>query len=258
MSIVGTALAILATVLVGVCASALVNALADRVTGDEEPPWGPRQCRRCLKLLPPAPRFGVMELRTRRVCVECGARTSLRRPLLQVALALLVPALALHLAAGAGRLPLWASFTLGTLTLCALAFVFAVDLEHRLIFDVSLYPLIVLYLGVALLVDHKALAGMLFGAVVCGGLFLLCYGLGFVLYHQEALGFGDVKLAVLVGVLAGWPGLMTALVVMALAGAGGSVLLVGLGSATRKSYIPFGIFLALGAAAALLTTPPVW
>jgi prepilin signal peptidase PulO-like enzyme (type II secretory pathway) len=178
---------------------------------------------------------------------------------LELALGLLVPALALHLIAGGpGRLPLWASVGLGAVALGALAFIFAVDLEHRLIFDLSIILPMALALGVALAFDRKALMGMLFGALVCGGLFLLFYGLGFLLYHQEALGFGDVKLAALVGVLAGWPGLLTALVVAAFAGAGGSVLLLGLGSATRKTYIPFGIFLALGAGAALITAAPVW
>ncbi|HEX6121897.1 MAG TPA: prepilin peptidase [Ktedonobacterales bacterium] len=258
MDTISMGLMLVATALAGVCLGAVVNALADRVVGDEEPPWSARQCRACRKPLAPAPRFGLLDLRRRRVCGQCGARASLRRPLLELALGLLLPALALHLVAAPGRLPLWAGFALDALALGALAFIFAVDLEHRLIFDLSLYLPIALLLGVTLAFDRKALMGMLFGALICGALFLLFYGLGFLLYHQEALGFGDVKLAVLVGLVAGWPGMMTALVVAALAGAGGSVLALGLGSASRTSYIPFGIFLALGAAAALLAAPPVW
>jgi leader peptidase (prepilin peptidase)/N-methyltransferase len=139
-----------------------------------------------------------------------------------------------------------------------LAFVFAVDLEHHLILDVALYPAALLLLLVALLFDHKAFAGMLFGVVLCGGLFLLFYGLGYLLYRQEALGFGDVKLAAFIGLLVGWPAVIQTLVLAALFGAAVGVLLLGLGSATRRTYIPYGVFLAVGGVLALLLAPPFW
>lgn len=180
--------------------------------------------------------------------------------MLQVTLGVLFPLLLAHLLAlgGATRLPIAAIGVIDALALGVLAFIFAVDLEHHLIFDLSVYLLGAFLLAVAALFDHKALAAMAVGMVLSGGLFFLLYGLGWLLYRQEALGFGDVKLAALVGLLVGWPAINTALLLTVLMGAAISVLLLGLGSVDRRTYIPFGTFLALGATLTLLLAKPLW
>jgi leader peptidase (prepilin peptidase)/N-methyltransferase len=251
----------LATALAGLAIGMAVNAVADLVRGDEAPPWRAAHCHKCGKPLPAARTVPIVSLRAdRRRCLACGQSASLRRPALELALAAVLPLLLAHLVApeSAARLSPWAIFAIDALGCAVLAFVFAVDLEHHLILDVTMYPSYALLALAALFFDHKAFAGMLFGVVVCGGLFLLLYGIGFLLYRQEALGFGDVKLAVLVGILVGWPGVLTALVLAALFGASVSVLLLGIGTATRRTFIPYGVFLALGAVLALLLTPPFW
>ncbi|MGH2503311.1 MAG: prepilin peptidase, partial [Ktedonobacterales bacterium] len=91
-----------------------------------------------------------------------------------------------------------------------------------------------------------------------GLIFLLFYGLGWLLYRQEALGFGDVKLALLVGALVGWPGLVTALFATAIIAAILSLLLLASGSVERRAFIPFGVFMALGAAITLFAAPLPW
>lgn len=255
----------LAVALTGLGAGVVINILADGVAGDEEPPWRARDCRVCGNRLPARRMVPLLGLRTtRRTCATCGTRASLRRPLLELALALISPLLLAHLLdptdprASTAHLAPVATFALDAVLICVLAFIFAVDLEHRLILDLSIYPAIALLLLVALLFNHKAFAAMLFGVVIFGGLFLLLYVLGFVLYRQEALGFGDVKLAVLVGMLVGWPAIGTALVLTAVFGGSISLLLLALGSATRRTFIPFGIFIVIGAVLALLLAPPYW
>jgi leader peptidase (prepilin peptidase)/N-methyltransferase len=94
--------------------------------------------------------------------------------------------------------------------------------------------------------------------LIWGGLFALLYGLGWLIYRQEALGFGDVKLALLLGLLLGYPAAINALVFAALIGAAVSVLLLGLGTATRRTFIPFGMFMVAGAVLALVQSPPYW
>jgi leader peptidase (prepilin peptidase) / N-methyltransferase len=251
----------LAVTLLGLVCGVAVNALADQVAGDEEPPWRASICHKCGKPLLAVRRMPFLSLsRSRRACASCGQPASLRRPALEIALAIMFPLLLAHLwePASAVRLSPWALFAIDTAGCAVLAFVFAVDLEHHLILDVALYPAALLLLLVALFFDHKAFAGMLFGVVLCGGLFLLFYGLGYLLYRQEALGFGDVKLAALIGLLVGWPAVIQTLVFAALFGAAISVLLLGLGSATRRTYIPYGVFLAVGAVLALLLAAPFW
>lgn len=247
--------------LLGLLAGALVNALADRVVGVDEPVWSASQCRKCLAPLPPPSPLALRELiAPGRVCAACGQRASLRRPLTQLALALLLPAALWRAYAtpSASALPAWALFLMAAASLTALAFIFVVDLEHRLIFDLSIFPLALGLLLITGVFDRSHLVPVVFAAALGGGLFLLFYGLGWLLYRQEALGFGDVKLALLLGAIVGWPGLTTTLVLTAISSAILSVLLLASGSADRRTFIPFGVFMAGAAALTLLSAPLPW
>jgi leader peptidase (prepilin peptidase)/N-methyltransferase len=245
----------------GLLIGVAVNALADRVWGVDAPLRRAGDCAKCAAALPQSRYAPILNVApSRRTCPACGARASLRRPLVEIGLLVAFPLVLARVLdpANVTHLAPWGIFAVDAAALAVLAFTFAVDFEHRLILDVSIYPAVVGLLLVALLFDHKAFAGMLFGVVVCGGLFALLYGLGWVLYRQEALGFGDVKLAVLIGLVAGWPGSLTALLLASLLGVAGSMLVLGLGTATRRTFIPFGIFLVGGAVLALLLAPPYW
>jgi prepilin signal peptidase PulO-like enzyme (type II secretory pathway) len=256
-----TVLAYLLAAPFGLAAGVGVNALADRIAGDEEPPVRGGECPKCRAALP-ARRYVPLAgwFLTGGRCSACGASLSPRRPLVEAALMLAFPLLlarafgpvrAEHLAPGL-------VFGVDALAASVLALIFVVDLEHHLVLDVVVFPTAAALLGLALAMDHKALAAIGLGAILSGGLFLLFYGLGYLLYHEEALGFGDVKLAALVGIIVGWPGIVGALILCALVGASVSVLLLGLGRVSTRTYIPFGTFLSLGAVCALLMTAPLW
>jgi leader peptidase (prepilin peptidase)/N-methyltransferase len=252
--------------LLGLLAGALVNALADRVVGIDEPVWSATQCRKCLAPLPPPAPLALREfIAPGRVCPACGQRASLRRPLTQLALALLLP-LALWRATSSGgatpfaatsALSAWALFLMAAASLISLAFIFVVDLEHRLIYDLSIFPLTLALLVVVGVFDRERLAAFGFTALLTALIFLLFYGLGWLIYRQEALGFGDVKLALLVGAIVGWPGITTALLITAVVAAIFSVLLLASG-ADRRAFIPFGVFIAAAAALTLLSAPLPW
>ncbi len=255
------ALLYLGLAVTGLVCGVAVNALADDVAGVDEPIWRAANCAKCGAALPPARYLPLANFsRSRRSCASCGASASLRRPLLEVTLAAAFPLLAVEVLSNAQRLHLAPAgvFALDAISLCVLAFIFAVDLEHRLILDLAIYPPLALLVLSALLFDHRALAAMIFGVVIWGGLFALLYGLGWLLYRQEALGLGDVKLALLLGVLVGYPAAVNALIYAALIGAAVSVLLLGLGIATRRTFIPFGIFMVAGGVLGLLAAPPYW
>ncbi|HSS60027.1 MAG TPA: prepilin peptidase, partial [Candidatus Limnocylindrales bacterium] len=87
------------------------------------------------------------------------------------------------------------------------------DFEHHLILDRVMFPA----MGLALLVNLSSLvapglglwhqawwAGLAMG-VGAGLLFLLLALAGSAVFKAEALGFGDVKLALFMGLLLGWP-----------------------------------------------------
>ena len=90
---------------------------------------------------------------------------------------------------------------------------------------------------------------------VLAGLFggLLLFAVAIV--SRGGLGLGDAKLAVLIGLMSGWPSILAALF---LGFAGGAVVGVGLlasGRIGRRDPMPFGPALAAGAIAAIFVGP---
>jgi leader peptidase (prepilin peptidase)/N-methyltransferase len=74
------------------------------------------------------------------------------------------------------------------------------------------------------------------------------------------LGFGDVRLAPVLGLCLGWLGAGDALLGFILANLAGAVVGLGLiiaGRASRKVPLPFGVFLAIGSVVAVLAGSPI-
>ena len=123
-----------------------------------------------------------------------------------------------------------------------------IDWRAHLVLDIVTYPAAVL---VAVL--SGVLGGNGFGPVIAGalvGLLLygLLYGLGWLFTRQEALGFGDVKLAGLIGLMVGVGIVLPALLLAAVIGGVVSILLVLVRRHRGDQYLPYGIFMAAGAA----------
>ncbi len=90
---------------------------------------------------------------------------------------------------------------LRSLFVLVLAQVIFFDLEHRLILDRVMFPAMALALVVSLF-HQPWWAGIVTG-LAAGLLFLLLALLGSAIFKAEALGFGDVKLALFMGLLLG-------------------------------------------------------
>jgi Flp pilus assembly protein protease CpaA len=118
------------------------------------------------------------------------------------------------------------------------------DFEHRLILDRVLFPSIVLALLLSLFA-HPWWAGIAAG-LAAGLLFLLLALAGSAIFKAEALGFGDVKLALFMGLLLGPLATVTALFYgVFLAGVVSVVIIVWRRS--MKGTIAYGPYLAGGA-----------
>jgi leader peptidase (prepilin peptidase)/N-methyltransferase len=133
------------------------------------------------------------------------------------------------------------------------------DFEHRLILDRVMFPAMALALLVTLspLVTSRAglwaqpwWMGIVMG-LIAGALFLLLAFLGSSIFKAEALGFGDVKLAVFMGLLLGWPYTFTALFYGAFLAVIG-VVVFAIRNRSLKGTIAYGPYLAAGALIMLL------
>jgi leader peptidase (prepilin peptidase)/N-methyltransferase len=131
--------------------------------------------------------------------------------------------------------------------------IFFIDLDFRIIPDSFTLPGIVIGLGLSFV--PGAFVGWkeaLIGIAVGGSAFYLVGLLGELLFKKEAMGFGDVKLAAMMGAFLGWQNL---LLILILASFLGSVVGIGLVLFSRRqagsTYIPFGPFLVLAAVIAI-------
>lgn len=140
--------------------------------------------------------------------------------------------------------------------LAALMVLLATDLDQRLLPDVITLPLIPFALVVVLLGWDPLLAGKELGlaSAIAAGI-----GAPLVLLLTDrlfggALGMGDVKLAVSLGLMLGVTRLLTGFLVSTVIGAGILLVLMAVGRLGRRSAVPFGPIL-IGAAVVGIILP---
>jgi leader peptidase (prepilin peptidase)/N-methyltransferase len=133
-----------------------------------------------------------------------------------------------------------------------------IDAHHRVIPNRLTYPAFAIaaaaILGLAISGASVSPAGAAIGAVAFGGGLLLV-----ALIAPAGMGMGDVKLAALIGLVLGAIGLRyvaAASMLAVLAGGAGALVALAMGRG-RRSTIPFGPYLAGGAAAATLWGGPL-
>ncbi len=131
---------------------------------------------------------------------------------------------------------------------CFLIIIFVYDLKHYLIPDKVLFPAII----IALIYDLFAI-NYLLAAAVASGFFLVI----FLISKGCWMGFGDVKLAVLMGLLLGLPNVLAALFLAFFFGAIIGLILMVFDKKNLKSEIPFGPFLIAGTFIAMLWGPQI-
>jgi leader peptidase (prepilin peptidase)/N-methyltransferase len=131
----------------------------------------------------------------------------------------------------------------------------AIDLEHFLLPNRIVYPLALATLALLTLAAVGDGAWDALGRAVLGGVAGMVT-LGVLhLASPRSMGFGDVKLAFVLGLALGWLGwgeLVLGLFCGFLAGALVGVALMALRRRGRKDHLPFGPFLAFGTLFALL------
>ena len=200
-------------------------------------------------------------------CRRCHATIAARYPFVELA---------------TGGLALLALWRLGVTPAALVAFVFTaalllitfIDFDHLFIPDEVSLPGIAIGLAVSALPGGIGLANAAFGAALGGGLLWLVAWSYERATGAEGMGLGDVKLIAMMGAFLGWQAIPIILIVASIGGSLAGVLVIfgphgrrqmarvgrRLGwralpvfvrRAARRTAIPFGPFLALGAVVAL-------
>jgi leader peptidase (prepilin peptidase)/N-methyltransferase len=149
----------------------------------------------------------------------------------------------------------------------ALAVIFTVDLRVRYILDIFTAPLAVLALAAAVLLGQgagatlggqptflEAVGGALVGLVIYGAFFAL----GLALFRRPAIGLGDVKLALLLGLMVGVERIVTAIFLAALIGGLASILLVASRRVKLGDAPAYGTYMTIGGYLVLLGAAGVY
>ena len=137
---------------------------------------------------------------------------------------------------------------------CALIVLFAIDLEHHILPNVITVPGILVGFAFSFVTEPGWLASLI--GIIMGGGVLWAVAEGYYwLRHEEGLGMGDVKMLAMIGAFVGWKLTLVALMLGSLSGSVIGMYLVATERGTLKYALPFGTFLAIGAAAAATVGP---
>lgn len=238
--------------LLGLVVGSFLNVVVYRVPRGlsiVSPPSACPECHHPIAGRDNIPVVSYLVLRGR--CRSCAAPISLRYPLVELAGAALFAGAAARLGYSATLVSVLA-FLAGLLALAL------IDLEHlklpKSIVYTTLYTV-----GVALITQatttgqwHRLLV-----AVICSAAWFVLF-LGLNLLSPRYLGFGDVRLAPVLGLELGWFGVRYVILGFFAANLIGSVIgvaLIATKRLRRDQPVPYGVFLAMGAALAIYAGP---
>ena len=218
--------------------------------------WPPSTCPHCgrrIAAIENVPVLSFLVLRGR--CAGCGARISVRYPLVETVAAALGVAVAYQFG------PSWQ-------TVAALAFTWSllaltlIDLDHKLLPDSITLPLLWAGLVIAavpiggqpLFTDLRS---SVIGAVAGYLALWVVYQLFKLITGKEGMGYGDFKLLAAIGAWLGWQKLPLVILASAAVGSLVGVTLIVAGGRSRHVPIPFGPYLAAAGWIALLWGEPL-
>lgn len=236
----------------GISIGSFLNVLIDRLPNGEDVIFGRSRCDYCGKTLrwfELIPLFSYMIQRGR--CVRCHKHLSMQYPLVEAATGALFVCV----------YRFWGIFLpydvyfwyrlLGAFAVFSSAIVITVaDFKYQIIPDSMLVALAVLGGGLLLPMSMQETLIHVAVGLAAGILFYFLWACT----RGRGMGFGDVKLSAVLGLVLGYPKTIIALYAAFLTGAFYGVILMIQKKAGMKSKVPFGPFLLFGAVVSLLWT----
>ena len=227
--------------LFGAAIGSFLNVCIDRLPAGKSLVFPPSRCDYCRQPLSPKDLIPVVSyLWLRGRCRYCHRPVPIRLMFVELGTGLLFAFLYYHYGL---------SIELAVTTFYGAVFIVlaVIDLDHGLILNKIVYPMIVVTLIIdALLPQPGIIDGVIGGAV--GFAFLLIPGL----ISRGGMGWGDIKMAALIGLVTGFPLVMVAMLTAVILGGLTGVVLLLLKIKKRKDAVPFGPFLSLATMATLI------
>ncbi len=238
--------------LFGLVVGSFLNVVIYRVPRRESVVRPRSACPRCgvaIEARDNVPIFSWLFLRGR--CRNCRSPISARYPLIEAATACLFAGVAARIGFS-WSLPAFLALAAGLVALAS------TDFEHLILPKRIVYPVLIM-VGV-LLVFAAGITDnwhdLLIAALCAMAWFVVFFALNFA--SPRLLGFGDVRLAPVLGLALGWLGLRYVLLGFFSANLIGAIVAISLIATKRMSrsqQIPYGVFLALGTLFAVLAGP---
>ena len=234
--------------ILGLEVGSFLNVCIDRLPQNKSIVFPGSHCEACQHKLGAKdliPVFSYLRLRGR--CRYCQASVPRRLLWVELATGIVFALLAWHY----GPTP-----ALGIMIFYACLFIVisVIDLKHCLILNKVVYPSMVVALLLALVPQPwltrwivPGIANAAIGGAIGFGIFLLI-----ALISRGGMGWGDVKLAGLIGLATGFPLIFLSVIMAAILGGIVAVVMVITKKKGRRQTIPFGPFLAVAAMITLL------
>jgi len=248
------ALLIILFAILGLVVGSFLNVCIDRLPGNKSIVFPPSHCQACQRKLATRDLIPVVSyLMLRGRCRTCRAYIPKRIFWVELSTGVIFALLAWHYG--------W-SVELGVMAFYASLFtvIFVIDLEQGLILNKVVYPAMVLVFLLSLLPHswlsqetwltttiQPSIASAALGGTIGFVLFLLIAYLS-----RGGMGWGDVKLAGLIGLATGYPLVFVSIITGAILGGIVAVILLITRRRTSRGSIPFGPFLAATAMITLL------
>lgn len=220
--------------ILGLFIGSFLNVLIYRIPRGESVVWPGSHCAQCGQALKPLdliPMLSYLSLRGK--CRYCGAKISLRYPLVE-----LLTAVSFYLVFLQYGMTVWTAA--GCVLTALLMVVTFTDIDEGIIPDVITYPGILVGLGFAFFTI--GIKSALIGMIAFGVVFFLI-----ALLSKGGMGGGDVKLVAVIGAFVGPMNALLVFILSSLAGGLWAIVLLLLRQAGRKTEVRFGPFLALAA-----------
>ncbi len=230
--------------LIGIFVGSFLNVIIDRLPRKETIAKGRSHCEFCKKELAwydLVPLLSFLMLKGK--CRYCHKKLSLYYPIIELGTGILFAFTYLWISQ-IYHLP----FTIYHLIyyliiISAFIIIFFEDLKFGIIPDKIVFPAIVATLLYLLIINPSSLIIYLISALGAFAFFIVL----FLITKGKGMGFGDVKLSFLLGLILGFPKIILALYLAFLTGAFvGIILIVWRKKRSLKDTIPFGPFLVIG------------